>query len=1510
VHQHSTHRRWILSFVIILALALATPVLANYVGPNRTVTETNTTCKVVLNECRYVEEKGEWKYKTTNTWSCSLESKPWETYSNDSRPCNDNTHTPGYEYWSKEDVTTTQTVTYPPATITGSLENCTHRNGWCITVPQLSMEGIEPVDGYRIFSIEGTLNGQNFACMGPRCTVQLKQGQNDFAFWALSTFVTLDSSEMDMLSAKVDSKPPTITSSMTGLQGSNGWYLGPITFNGSAADATSGLVKITCDLDGAALSDCDMIRIKGDGPHLLHVLARDYALHVQEITLTPSIDSQNPTLSAFIDGTLGSNNWHTAATLNASGADASPGSGLATFEYNLDGSGWTAFPASGTLNLADGPHIVDLRAADNAGRSVSSSTSFGLDTRAPNVSLDSAGTFGSNDWYITSPMLTASASDDTSGLDSFEYSLDNGAWAAYTIPLSLSDGIHSVSIWAQDQAGLVTQVDRSYQVDTRAPQIAGSLSGTPGANGWFTSKVTVSASASDPPPGSTVDTFTYTLNGDVETPYVDPIVLTDGQHTLQLSARDKAGLSHSIEQTLKVDTIPPSATIDTAIPNWVKGALNLSGTANDNGSGLSNVELSFDEGQTWQAVTGTESWNTAWNTADGANGIHAVRLQAMDQAGLTTEQTVYVGVDNQSPEISLPDSWIQWDTVTLNISDEHIGLAEARVEISDPQGRWPARVIPLDLGQFPLAFRWDRRFGDDTLAEAGTYTVKVFASDSLGNFADKTASIRVLIDILPPGPTSTQANTQTPVKTVVYTATSIVPRTATPASVGTQPASPTLPANTPTKFVLVFGTMEPPAQATSTPANTPAPRTTPTQATAVSWLQSIFAPENTEESTTEVESPQEPETQPAPTNNSALWGTSATAAIAAVTMYIQEERRKRAEELARLKALEEAQEERRKKMQEKKSEKNEAQRAQEAAWEAAREAASAPASIEIKIARAEEEEALNNLKATSPAENSAPPKLSGQEKRTEHKEELIQEEVNSYTAKPQEWKTAYDSYMAQHALLAQAKEKEETASAQRQKKSWWEKTIEWVDDHQSEISLGVGIVIGATAVVLSAGLATPLVAVALVASATVTAGVTVASGTIALNNYYGRPWNENLLTNVALAGGAAAVVCSAGFIFQAAAAGISTFCTANASKCAHVEPVLKAIDATEEAWLNAKLTYQIATGNTAGAAETAFELHSEQIDGGMPGNAVAKEISELGSEALSAIAKYGDDVIPLLAKHGDEALEIIQKYGDDGIALLQKYGEEASKLIGSYGEYAVKVMKAVDPAAAKHLLQSLDDDVLEYALEQGPEAVEALAHWSPKELRLYGPQLALRAKNDAKALAKIKKLLGSGPIDPKNLTKEQKALIEAIAANSTQYAGEGQVVLGKWVDLESGFVETAQNTGSAHYNPNPEMWKMLGNLGEESQEQVAWLINKKVVQNGIDKGLPFEYTLNGIPAKEIANEGKALEAIFDGATDTEIMKILKTDKMPIRMKEMQELQKAGYKISFDDATNSFILVPK
>jgi hypothetical protein len=344
----------------------------------------------------------------------------------------------------------------------------------------------------------------------------------------------------------------------------------------------------------------------------------------------------------------------------------------------------------------------------------------------------------------------------------------------------------------------------------------------------------------------------------------------------------------------------------------------------------------------------------------------------------------------------------------------------------------------------------------------------------------------------------------------------------------------------------------------------------------------------------------------------------------------------------------------------------------------------------------------------------------------------------------------------------------------------------------------------------------------------------------------------------------------------------------------------------------------VALGDQGGAAQTALEYQLEAMDGGAPGNSLAAEFGEqlakLGDEAAELIAKHGDEIIPLLVKHGDDAVEIIGKYGDDGITVLTKFGgktDDAISLIKQKDGQAIKVLQAVDLDSAEKLFTTLDEDVLDYVIKQDSDAIAALSRWKDNELLQYGPELALRAENDAKALKAVNDLIESGSIEPKDLTETQEQLIKIIAEHSKQYNDAGQIVLGKWVDYGNGFTSYARDTGSVHYNPHPDMWNLLKPLGKQQRDEVAWLINKEVIQNGVDKGLPFEYTLNAIKPDNLSNEMNAIQSIWSGADEIEILKALDDVELvdlPIRMKELKELYNTGYQLSFDAVAKSFVFI--
>jgi hypothetical protein len=183
------------------------------------------------------------------------------------------------------------------------------------------------------------------------------------------------------------------------------------------------------------------------------------------------------------------------------------------------------------------------------------------------------------------------------------------------------------------------------------------------------------------------------------------------------------------------------------------------------------------------------------------------------------------------------------------------------------------------------------------------------------------------------------------------------------------------------------------------------------------------------------------------------------------------------------------------------------------------------------------------------------------------------------------------------------------------------------------------------------------------------------------------------------------------------------------------------------------------------------------MDGGIPGNAIARE---LGEEINEWATRYGDDVADLIRLYGDDAIEIIGAYGDEGIALLSIYGDDAINII--------------------HKIEKLSDDALEKALQQGPDAIKALSYWDEDNLIKYGDELVSRAVQDAKALKAASELAKMKNID----SPEARELIEIIAENSI--VGEGdRLILGKWIEgsLDEGFIGKARSENALFYGTNP-----------------------------------------------------------------------------------------------------------
>ena len=302
-----------------------------------------------------------------------------------------------------------------------------------------------------------------------------------------------------------------------------------------------------------------------------------------------TIDRTAPTITAAAVTLPGSavylaNTWTnkdvqvTFTCSDAGGSGLTGSSGNQTQDFTTETSGTTA-TFGGTC-------------ADNAGNSAAAAT-FGpikIDKTDPTLSVTHTAN-GSNGWNTSSPVsLSITASDGLSGLAGSPTCTDNGnplpvsgsssPWSASVSGL----GVHDIDCSILDNAGNDQTATDQVKIDTTAPVIAGSVSGTLGSNGWYVGDVDVSWTVTDPESGiatsagcgpTTVSTDTTGL-------------------TITCSATNAAGLSDSESVTVKRDATDPSVTVNLARDpdhnGWYNHGVGYRAVGSDATSGIAGCD--------------------------------------------------------------------------------------------------------------------------------------------------------------------------------------------------------------------------------------------------------------------------------------------------------------------------------------------------------------------------------------------------------------------------------------------------------------------------------------------------------------------------------------------------------------------------------------------------------------------------------------------------------------------------------------------------------------------------------------------------------------------------------------------------------------------------------------------------------------------------------------------------------------------------------------------------------
>ena len=678
--------------------------------------------------------------------------------------------------------THTPTPTPLPPVINSAAVLC-HRwgeNGWCVENARLRITASDPAGG--ALTISGSAGGTAFTC-GADCIVTLAEGAGTAAFTVASTS---GRSVSGSLAFAFDPTAPQVVRHVTGTPGLNDWYTSLVSVEARGTDATSGIAVVEISRDNGQTWQSSL-DFNGEGLHDVLLRARDRAGNVRTEQGTVKVDWTAPNLVLDPSGLMGDAGWYRSpVTVNLQATDMLAGVGL--MEYRLDAGVWQS---GSSLTLPDGVYMVDGRVFDRAGNAATARMNVRVDTISPALSLMLPAVDGANGWYLTRPELFFSALDGTSGLAALEVRLDQAGWQSAT-SLVVPEGSHQVDVRARDVAGNIATENRTVQVDLTNPALSILPAGTAGLDDWYRSDVRVVLDAADA--GSGLSGTEFQLDGGAWTPGSTTTISDEGVHRLDARASDQAGRQVTAGTIVKIDKTaplsrfvsPPNGSSETV----VKGTLVLSGQSADALSGVHLVEMSFDEGKTWQVLEPVSGeWTQAWDTRSLANGVARLLVRSTDLAGnIEAPRHVEVILANQPPRVSVQESWFIWESGDVTVRDAGLPIDGIRVTIRDLQGRWPAVVLEYGPNNLPGSISWDRRFTDGTLAPSGEYEVLVQVWDVYGNEARDVGTISIPFVSLPvptwtpspsPSPTTSVPATQTALPTAVQPAATGMP-TATP----------------------------------------------------------------------------------------------------------------------------------------------------------------------------------------------------------------------------------------------------------------------------------------------------------------------------------------------------------------------------------------------------------------------------------------------------------------------------------------------------------------------------------------------------------------------------------------------------------------------------------------------------------------------------------------------------------------------------------------------------------
>ncbi|MEM4488443.1 MAG: Ig-like domain-containing protein, partial [Desulfurococcaceae archaeon] len=477
-----------------------------------------------------------------------------------------------------------------------------------------------------------------------------------------------------------------------------------------------------------------------DGSHTIEAVAYDKAGNIASHSIIVIVDNTLPYV--HIDAPLDGAYVRGIVTIQVTWSDANPDK----CELYIDGTLKYTWTTTGTVTyswdttqVTDGSHTIEAVAYDKVGNTASHSITVIVDNTLPTVHIDAP-----LDGAYVRGIVAIQVTWNDANPDKCELYIDGILTYTWTTTgavtydwdtTQVADGPHTIEARAYDKAGNTASHSITVIVDNTLPtvHIDAPLDGA-----YVRGTVTIQVTWNDANPDKCelyIDgtlKYTWTTAGTVTYDW-DSAQVTDGSHTIEAKAYDKAGniASHSI--TVIVDNTLPYVHVDAPLDGaYVRGTVTIQVTWNDANPDKCELYIDGVLTYTW-TITGAVTYN--WDTTRVADGPHTIEARAYDKAGNTASHSITVIVDNTLPYVHIDaptDGTHVRGVVTIQVTWNDANPDKCELYIDDVlKYTWTITGT--------MTYNWDT-----TQVTDGSHTIEARAYDKVGNTASH--SITVIVD--------------------------------------------------------------------------------------------------------------------------------------------------------------------------------------------------------------------------------------------------------------------------------------------------------------------------------------------------------------------------------------------------------------------------------------------------------------------------------------------------------------------------------------------------------------------------------------------------------------------------------------------------------------------------------------------------------------------------------------------------------------------------------------------